>query len=258
MNPPLTSPDSDSALPSRSRTDWLNLAGTVTPARLLTGRAGTGYRTPTQLELRRDHAAAQDAVLSEFHLQRDFPEAMIQEWGLFEVESQAHSRSEFLLRPDLGRKLSAEAEESLRQKGTLDSDVQVLLGDGLSAAALRVQGPVLLPELMKSAQACGLKSGRPLTIRNCRVGILNEIGRVLNPEVVVLLIGERPGLATAESLGAYLAWRPRPGHTDAHRNLVSNIHSRGVQPGDAIRRILGMVTAMRRQSISGPALMLPI
>ena len=93
--------------------------------------------------------------------------------------------------------------------------------------------------------------GRPFLIRHCRVGVLNDLGELLDPAVVVLLIGERPGLATAQSLSAYLAYRPRAGNTDARRNLISNIHARGVSPADAAQRILSLAEKMRRMQASG-------
>ena len=97
----------------------------------------------------------------------------------------------------------------------------------------------------------GLSVGQPFVVRHCRVGVLNDVGELLDPAVVVLLIGERPGLATAESLSAYLAYRPRPGHTDAQRNLISNIHARGVSHAEAARRILALAEQMRQVQASG-------
>src|SRR5262249_20927309 len=95
--------------------------------------------------------------------------------------------------------------------------------------------------------------GRPFAVRYCRVGVLNDVGELLDPAVVVLLIGERPGLATAESLSAYLAYRPRPGHTDAQRNLISNIHGRGVAPEAAAARTLTLAAKMKEMQPSGVA-----
>jgi ethanolamine ammonia-lyase small subunit len=127
----------------------------------------------------------------------------------------------------------------------------VVIGDGLSAAAVAAQVPRLLPLLEAGARQRGWNFGRPFAVRYCRVGVLNDIGELLDPAVVVLLIGERPGLATAESLSAYMAYRPRPGHTDAQRNLVSNIHDRGVPPAAAAPRILALADTMRRLQTSG-------
>ena len=117
--------------------------------------------------------------------------------------------------------------------------------------AVSRQVPALLPLLYAGAAARGWKTGRAFVVRYCRVGILNEIGELLDPRVVVLLIGERPGLATAESLSAYLAYRPRQGHTDSNRNLISNIHARGVTSTDAADRILNLAAQMMEAGASG-------
>ena len=132
-------------------------------------------------------------------------------------------------------------------------DLQVVIGDGLSAAAVRAQVPRLLPFLEEESRARGWSFGRPFVIRYCRVGALNEIGELLDPTVAVLLIGERPGLATADSLSAYMAYRPRPGHSDAQRNLISNIHARGITPEAAARRIMNLAAKMRQCGASGVA-----
>lgn len=227
------------------------LARAATPARVLMGRAGPSYRTRTQLELRRDHAAAQDAVLREFTLDRDFSQDFIARFGLFQVQTMARSKSEYLLRPDLGRRLSLAAESEIEHKCLRQPELQIVVGDGLSAEAVRQQVPLLLPILLEQAADRGWGVGQPFCVRYCRVGVMNEIGRVLEPDLVVLLVGERPGLATAESLSAYFAWQPRTGHTDAHRNLISNIHSRGISVADVAKRILAMTAQIRRYRSSG-------
>jgi ethanolamine ammonia-lyase small subunit len=224
-----------------------------TPARILVGRAGPAYRTATQLELRQDHAAAVDAVHREMDLPKDFGQAFIERWALFEVQSCAGTKTEYLLRPDLGRRLSAPARSEILRHGLVGTDLQLVIGDGLSAAAVAAQVPRLLPLLEEETCGRGWSFGRPFAIRYCRVGVLNEIGKLLDPAVVVLLIGERPGLAKAESLSAYLAYRPRPGHSDAQRNLISNIHARGVAPEAAARRILNLAAKMRQRQASGVA-----
>jgi ethanolamine ammonia-lyase small subunit len=222
-----------------------------TPARILTGRAGPAYRTATQLELRQDHAAAVDAVHAELALERDFGAEFVQRWKLFEVSTQARSKQEYLMRPDLGRRFSEPAREPLLRECPTGADLQLTIGDGLSAAAVIAQVPALLPLLEQGARDRGWTFGRPFVVRYCRVGLLNDIGELLDPVVTVLLIGERPGLATAESLSAYLAYRPRPGHTDAQRNLISNIHARGVNHVEAAQRILALAEQMRRVQASG-------
>ena len=127
----------------------------------------------------------------------------------------------------------------------------MVIGDGLSATAVAVQAPGLLDRLLPAAAERGWSFGRPFLVRHCRVGVMNDVGDLLEPAVVVLLIGERPGLATAESLSAYMAYRPRSGHTDADRNLISNIHGRGVGLDDAAQRILALADQFRRVGRSG-------
>ena len=224
-----------------------------TPARLLAGRAGSAYRTNTQLELRHAHAAARDAVRTELDLDRDLGAEFVERWKLSELSTQATSKDEYLLRPDLGRCFSAEsrAELALERRFPRGCDLQIAIGDGLSVTAVAKQVPPLLELLVQRANEREWKIGVPFVIRYCRVGILNEIGALLAPRVVVLLIGERPGLATAESLSAYLAYQPRPQHTDANRNLISNIHQRGVSTGDAAARIIDLATRMMTAETSG-------
>jgi ethanolamine ammonia-lyase small subunit len=218
-----------------------------TPARVLVGRAGPAYRTATALELRHDHAAAVDAV----HAELDLPPDLMERWKLFEVRTRARDKAEFLMRPDLGRRLDDAAREAVTRECPHGADVQVVIGDGLSVAAVLKQVPALLPLLEAETRRRGWTFGRPFAVRYCRVGVLNDVGELLGPTVVVLLIGERPGLATAESLSAYLAYRPRPGDTDARRNLISNIHARGVPPQAAAPRILALAGKMRQAQASG-------
>ncbi|MBP3954673.1 ethanolamine ammonia-lyase subunit EutC [Gemmata sp. G18] len=231
--------------------DPVELALAQTPARVLVGRAGLGYRTSTWLRLREDHAAARDAVHTEVDLERDFGAERVARFGLFGVESQVASKGEYLRRPDLGRKLSDTSRERVRAECSSGCDVQVIIGDGLSATAVATQAPELLDRLHAAATQRGWSFGRPVFVRYCRVGVMNDIGDLLAPAVVVLLIGERPGLATAESLSAYMAFHPRGGHTDADRNLISNIHARGVGLTEAAQRIIALADQFRAAGRSG-------
>ena len=215
-----------------------------TPARLLVGRAGAAYPTRTQLELREAHAAARDAVRAEMDARAIFSASFLEQWKLFEVSTQAAYKREFLLRPDLGRYFTESARTEILNRCSKGVDLQIAIGDGLSVPAVAAQVPPLMPLLYQSAIKRGWTVGQTFVIRYCRVGILNEIGEMLAPKVVLLLIGERPGLATADSLSAYMAYRPDSTHTDANRNLVSNIHARGLGPGDATERILRLAERM--------------
>ncbi|MBL8823264.1 MAG: ethanolamine ammonia-lyase subunit EutC [Planctomycetia bacterium] len=222
-----------------------------TSARLFTGRAGLGYRTATALKLRADHAAARDAVYQFIDLKRDIGEERLQRWGLFGVTTQVRSRTEYLMRPDRGRVFDVESQETIKKECTNSPTLQIVLGDGLSAAAVIHHGVELLDLLHDKAKDLSWSVGKPFCIRFCRVGIMSEIGRLLNPELVILLIGERPGLAHADSLSAYLAYRPQAGHTDAQRNLISNIHAQGIPTAVAAERIMELAIRMREAQYSG-------
>jgi ethanolamine ammonia-lyase small subunit len=195
----------------------------------LADRSGAAYRTGTQLELRQAHAAARDAVRTELDLERDFGPDFAQRWKLFSVSTMATSKDEYLRRPDLGRRLDESARNKLVEQCPANADLQVVIGDGLSVTAVAAQVPV----------------------HYCRVGVLNDVGELLKPKVAVLLIGERPGLATAESLSAYMAYQPRTGHNDSNRNLISNIHSRGLTTEAAASRIIGLAEQMMLRQTSG-------
>jgi ethanolamine ammonia-lyase small subunit len=228
----------------------------ATPARIFTGRAGTSYRTGAALQLRADHAAAQDAVHEELDSGDDALRALGGALPITAVTTMAGSKAEYLRRPDYGRRLSEQAHAQLTRL-PVGADLQLILGDGLSVRALREQAPALVSLLSAGAAARGWSIGGLPLVRYCRVGILNDIGQALSPVVAVLLIGERPGLATASSLSAYLAYKPRPGHNDGDRNLVANIHPRGLAPAAAAERILALAEAMRAAKCGGVAVKEP-
>jgi ethanolamine ammonia-lyase small subunit len=181
----------------------------------------------------------------------NFSQDFARKWNLFEVCSQAATKDEYLLRPDLGRHLNDVSRAEVTKLCTTGRDFQVVIGDGLSVTAVALQVPRLLPLLCEEAKTRGWSIGEIFVIRHCRVGLLNEIGELLGPKVAVLLIGERPGLATAESLSAYMAYQPKASDTDANRNLISNIHARGVRPEQATQRILNLAAAMMKTKKSG-------
>lgn len=248
---PIGADESSSSSDVSNLSDAMKLIAASTPARIFVGRAGTAYRTATRLSLRQDHAAALDAVHAEVDLARDFAKDFVVQHQLFEVRTCAASKSEYLMRPDLGRKLDEASRARIANDCQRDVDFQIVIGDGLSAAAVVKQVPMLLPMLADEAARHGWKIGRPFLVQHCRVGVLNDIGDVLNAKVVVLLIGERPGLMTAESLSAYMAFQPKTGQTDADRNLISNIHARGVPIEQAAARIIALAMQMLAMKTSG-------
>jgi ethanolamine ammonia-lyase small subunit len=240
-----------------ANSDWPELVRKIrarTPARILVGRAGPAYRTKTQLQLREDHAAARDAVRAELDASAAFGAEFIEKWKLFEVGTRASSKGEYLQHPSLGRAFSDAARADITRRCAVERDVQIAIGDGLSVPAIGAQVPRLLPLLMAGAEARGWSVGDTFIVHHCRVGIVNEIGELLRPRIVLLLIGERPGLATPESLSAYMAYQPDHTHSDANRNLISNIHGRGLSADEAAARILNLCGQMMRLRISGVTL----
>lgn len=236
---------------SQPRQDLLSRLRARTPARLLQGRAGAGYLTETFLELREAHAAARDAVRLEFDAPSIFGEKFFANWRMFETSTRARDKNQYLHFPDLGRSFDDPSRAEIARCCNKGAELQIAIGDGLSVRAVAAQVPLLLPPLHEAAAHRGWSVGRPFAIRHCRVGILNDIGELLAPIVVVLLIGERPGLAAADSLSAYMAYCPNASHTDANRNLVSNIHARGISPERAAREIMSLAERMRASKLSG-------
>jgi ethanolamine ammonia-lyase small subunit len=234
--------------------DFLEHLRSSTPARVLADRAGAGYRTATQLELRSAHAAARDAVRTDFDLDQIFDRRLISEFNLFDVSTLATGKDDYLLRPDHGRRLREDAIRTIQARCSPRADLQIVIGDGLSVTAVARQVPQLLPLLFDRGKSRGWTLGQPFIVRYCRVGLMNQFGELLSPRVLVLLIGERPGLATAESLSAYMAFEPRIGHSDAQRNLISNIHANGVLPEAAADRILNLAGQMMNRRQSGVTL----
>ena len=222
-----------------------------TPARLLVGRAGAAYRTETQLQLREDHAKARDAVRAELDLTTAFDSEFIEKWHLFDVNTRASTKLEYLARPALGREFNHDSRGEISRRCLPDRNIQIVIGDGLSALAIQTQVPHLLPLLFQGASKSGWSVGQTFVVHHCRVGILNEIGELLKPQIAILLIGERPGLASAESMSAYMAYQPSRSHSDANRNLVSNIHDRGLSAVSAAARIMNLSAHMMRLGISG-------
>ena len=231
---------------------WAELRA-LTAARIALPRAGASLATAPQLDLRLAHARARDAVHAQLDEARLVEELAALTLPVLAVASAAADRTHYLMRPDLGRRLDDAARETVVRQCSAAADVQVVIGDGLSVAAVAAQVPALLPLLEAETRRRGWTFGRPFAVRYCRVGVLDDVGELLDAAVVVLLIGERPGLATAESLSAYLAYRPRAGHTDAQRNLISNIHARGVPPEAAAPRVLALADKMRQMQTSGVA-----
>lgn len=197
-----------------------NLAGS-TYARLAVGRAGPRPRTRTMLLFGADHAVTQDAIFG------DVPTELLDQFGLFTVQTQVTDQDEYLLRPDLGRRLSDEGRKVVEERCTRNPQVQIVVGDGLSAAAVTNNLPQIYPVLEQGLASAGFTLGTPFFVRYCRVGVINDVNDIVGADVVVLLIGERPGLGVADALSVYSGWRPGPGKSDAHRDVICMITANG-------------------------------
>ena len=199
----------------------------ATPARIGVWRAGARPLTDTLLRFRADHAVAQDSVLGEV------PEKFAEEYSMVPVSTMCTSKDEYLTRPDLGRLLDAENIELLRQRCAKGARVQIVVADGLSSKAVEANIPNLLPAMVQGLNSMGITVGTNIFVKYARVGIMDVIGEELKPEVVIVLIGERPGLGTAESMSAYIGYNARRGMIESERTVVSNIHKGGLPSAEA-------------------------
>ena len=227
------------------RTDlWARLRQ-ATDARIGLGRSGGALPTKAMLELQYAHALARDAV----HAPLDARAIVAALDGLPTLVVASRAAGAYLTRPDLGRTLApADAERLARG----DADLAIVLGDGLSAGAVAESGPPLVHALL--ARLSGWAPAPIVVARQARVALGDEIGALLGVQVVVVLIGERPGLSAPTSLGAYITWNPEVGRNDAERNCVSNIRPAGLSIEDAAGRIAWLVDAARRLRLTGVGL----
>jgi ethanolamine ammonia-lyase small subunit len=231
-------------------TDKLARLRRFTPARIALGRAGSGQLTATSLRFMLDHAHARDAV----HAMLDF-EAIGQslrerDWDVVAVRSAAADRAEYLRRPDLGRRLSL-ADRLVIDGQRRDNDVVIVAADGLSASAIKINLLPLLDHLRGLLLAQGLSIGPLVLVEQGRVAIGDEIGELLGARLAVVLIGERPGLSAADSLGAYVTWRPQTGTMDSSRNCISNIRPAGLSPEEAATQIVGVIELAFKHAVTG-------
>ena len=216
-----------------------------TPARLGVYRAGPRYKTQTLLRFRADHAVAMDAVFT------DVPEAFITENNLFETQTRCSSRDEHLTRPDLGRQLSDESLKLIKEKCKPNPKVQIFASDGLSSTAILANYKEIMPAIINGLKAYNLEAGTPFFMKYGRVGAMDAVTEALGAEVTVVLIGERPGLATGESMSAYMTYNGKVGMPEAGRTVVSNIHSGGTPAVEAGAHIAGIINEMIKQKCSG-------
>jgi ethanolamine ammonia-lyase small subunit len=225
----------------------------LTAARIGLARTGASLATTGLLEFRLAHARARDAVHADLDQSRLIAE--LREFGLpvITVSSAAKNRTEYLMRPDFGRRLDATDEALLEPAAREHFDVAFVITEGLSALAVQHARP-LLEEILPVLRAESWRIAPLVLVRLGRVAVGDLVAQALNADIAVVLLGERPGLSAPDSMGAYLTFRPRRQTTDADRNCISNIRPQGIQYSDAAFRLLHLLRTMRMQRVSGVAL----
>ena len=217
----------------------------ATPARVGIWRAGPRPLTRALLRFRADHAVAQDAVFS------DVSEDFIAGLGLETVQSRCNDKDEFLTRPDLGRQLSDEAKARLQETHKSGEKVLIYIADGLSSTAVETNASDALKSIVQGLSGYNIQPPKPFFLKYGRVPAMDEVGELLKPEVTVLLIGERPGLATGESMSCYMAYKACTTMPEANRTVVSNIHKGGTPAVEAGAQIAEVIKKMLEQKASG-------
>jgi len=225
----------------------------LTPARVGLGRTGVSLGTRDLLDFQRAHAQARDAIharLDSAALAAEIESSIRPE--VLRLHSAAANRAEYLQRPDLGRKLNEASRALLAEQPTDEVDLAIVIADGLSALAVQRHAPTLLQELLPRLSHWWLA---PITIvEQGRVAIADQIASALHAQISVILIGERPGLSSPDSLGVYITWDPRPGRTDAERNCISNIRAEGLGYAQAAAQLGYYLNEARRRRLTGVAL----
>lgn len=219
-----------------------------TRARVCAGRSGTRPRTQSLLRFLADHSRSKETVLSEI------PSEWVQRAGLLEVQTEIVEKGQYLTRPDLGRVLGAKGLETVKTQCIKAPDVQLLISDGLSTEATTANFDDIVPPLIRGLESLQLKAGTPLFVRFGRVKVEDQIGEILQAKVVILLIGERPGLGQSESLSCYMVYRPTSQTVEAERTCISNIHRGGTPPVEAAAVIAELAARMLKEQASGIAL----
>jgi ethanolamine ammonia-lyase small subunit len=238
------------APPSRTLSDLREL----TPARVGLGRTGASMPTQPLLAFTLDHARARDAVHGAFDTARLVDGMTGLGLSPVLVSSQARDRRDYLRRPDLGRMLDPDSARVLADRGGSAGQLAIVVGDGLSPSAVNVHAVELVRNLARRLMQAGISIGGTVVASGARVALGDEIGAILGAHMVLMLIGERPGLSAPDSLGAYLTFAPRIGLTDAMRNCVSNIHGAGLSYDEAAFKITWLVREGLARQVTGVAL----
>ncbi len=216
-----------------------------TPARICIGRAGTRYKTSDYLRLRADHAVAMDAVWSYVD------ESIVDDLGFFKIQTLAMDKEEYITRPDLGRKFSKEVINDIKENCKCNIDVQIIAGDGLSSPAITSNLKDIYPMIVEGVRDKGYTMGTPIFIKHARVATMDKISEAINSKITLILIGERPGLATGESMSCYIAYRSSSKKPESQRTVISNIHRNGMPPVEAGAQIVELISILMKEKKSG-------
>ncbi len=216
-----------------------------TPARIGVGKAGPRLKTQTLLALRADHAAARDSVFA------DVSEDLIKKLNLPAFTTCCSDRNEHLTRPDLGRKFSSETVSAIKSSCASNPDVQFIISDGLSSKAIEANVENVLPSVIDGVKALGYSVGTPFFVKFGRVGCMDHACEIIGSKVTCILIGERPGLGTAESMSAYITYGSKVGMPEANRTVVSNIHSGGITAVEAGAYLAEVIDLIMKNKASG-------
>ena len=217
-----------------------------TPARIAIGHAGPRLKTQTYLHFRADHAVARDAVL------QDVPQDLLSKLQLPTFKTKCSDKNEFLTRPDLGRQLDDAALQALKQHNPSPCDALIYAADGLSSRAVMANLENILPIIQDGLAQQNIKTGKPFFLQYGRVGSMDSIAPALEAKVVCVLLGERPGLGSAESMSAYVAWQPTQGMPEARRTVVSNIYAGGlnaVEAGAYLAELIGKIYHAKKSGV---------
>lgn len=242
---------SKSVKPTAEREQFWTAFRRFTTARIGLKRSGAALATEPLLDIRMAHARARDAVHA--RLDESLLLSELQKCGLpaFAVSSAVGNRETYLMRPDLGRMLDPSAQTLLTPYQTETHDVVFVITDGLSAHAVQSHAVPLLAATIPALRAENWQIAPLIVVRQGRVAIGDAVANALNAKIVVILIGERPGLSSPDSMGLYLTWQPTPQTTDAERNCISNIRPAGIGYADAAFKLLYMLREMRARRMSG-------
>ncbi len=236
-SPPWSRGPKHRPLPTARSEETLAHLVTTTPARIVTGRTGTRYLTRSYLGLRADHAIALDAVESEVE------EAWAAAQGWLPLRTRAKDHAEYFLHPEQGRRLDEASRVKCEKEADGGVDIQLIAGDGLSANALKVNGVALMKALHAAHTARGFKVGKPLFVKFARIGVQDEIGVLTRARSTIIIVGERPGLGTGDSLSIYTAFGPRLGQDNAEKDCISNVRAVGFPPERAAAKCAELMKA---------------